>query len=96
MIPQSPYLEALFARSLPPHVEYHLFFSHRGGFNVMTGDNTDGAVALRSQLATPAQDRAGQVRGFDEDHVSILGAPLVIERLNAILEARRRRDREAP
>jgi hypothetical protein len=92
MVPGSPYQAAIFSRPFPPDLEYHLFFSHRGGYNVMLGGNTDGTVSLRSQLIMPAQERALEVRGFDEDHGSILASPVVIERLNSILADRRRRD----
>jgi hypothetical protein len=37
MVPGSPYQEALFKHNLPEHLEYHLLFSHRGQFNMMSG-----------------------------------------------------------
>jgi hypothetical protein len=37
-----------------------------------------------------------QVRGFDEDHGSILTSRAVIERLTAILAERRHRDLQGP
>lgn len=72
MVPGSLYQEELFATPWPAHLSYHLFFSHRGGYNVMSGGNTDGVVSLASQLLPAAQDRAITLRGFDEDHTSIL------------------------
>jgi hypothetical protein len=62
----------IFAAPWSPRLTYHLFFSHRGGYNVMSGGNTDGVVSLKSQLLPAAQDRVETVRGFDEDHTSIL------------------------
>ncbi len=72
MVPGSLYQEELFATPWPAHLSYQLFFSHRGGYNVMSGGNTDGVVSLASQLLPAAQDRAITLRGFDEDHTSIL------------------------
>jgi hypothetical protein len=92
MVPGSPYQEALFKHNLPEHLEYHLLFSHRGQFNMMSGGNTDGAVSLKSQLIYPAQERARHIRGYDEDHVGILSSPTVIEDLNRIFIDRLTRD----
>ena len=72
MVPGSLYQEEVFATPWPAHLSYHLFFSHRGGYNVMSGGNTDGVVSLASQLLPAAQERAATLRGFDEDHTSIL------------------------
>ncbi len=95
MVPGSPYQAGILSRPFPERLEYHLLFSHRGGFNVMSGGNTDGAVSLKSQLIGPAQQRAVQIRGFDEDHVGILSSKEVIEYLNQILERRLLRDQAA-
>jgi hypothetical protein len=92
MVPGSPYQEAIFRQNLPDHLEYHLLFSHRGKFNVISGGNTDGAVSLKSQLIYPAQERARHIRGYDEDHVGILSSPTVIEHLNRIFLDRLTRD----
>ena len=88
MVPQSPYLQMLFNKPFPTHLEYYLFFSHRGGGDMMTGGNTDGTVSLQSQLVLPAQQSATQIRGFHEDHTSILSSPVVIDQLNERLENR--------
>jgi hypothetical protein len=92
MVPGSPYQEAIFRQNLPDHLEYHLLFSHRGKFNVISRGNTDGAVSLKSQLIYPAQQRALHIRGYDEDHVGILSSPQVIEDLNRIFLDRITRD----
>lgn len=92
MVPGSPYQEAIFTQPLPEYLEYHLLFSHRGQFNMMSGGNTDGTVSLKSQLIYPAQERALHIRGYDEDHVSILSSTQVIEHLNRIFAERLSRD----
>jgi uncharacterized alpha/beta hydrolase family protein len=92
MVPHSPYIQRLFNKPFPTHLEYHLIFSHRGGVNMMTGGNTDGTVSLQSQLLLPAQQSAIQIRGYHEDHVSILSSPSVIHQLNLLFENRRKLD----
>ncbi len=84
MVPGSRYQDTIFAAPWSPRLTYHLFFSHRGGYNVMSGGNTDGVVSLRSQLLAAAQDRAVTIRGFDEDHTSILESDPVIKRLATV------------
>ena len=85
MVPGSSYQELLFAHPWPQSLGYYLLFSHRGGFNVMSGGNTDGVVSLKSQLLDEAQDRATFIRGYDEDHTSILESGEAITLLQKIL-----------
>lgn len=86
MQPGGPFLRELFARKLPPGTEYYLLFGHRGG-GALFRPNNDGAVTLESQLAPAAQAEARMVYGYNEDHVSILGAAPVLAQLNALLAA---------
>ncbi len=85
MMPGSRYQDMVFAKPWPTQLTYHLFFGHQGGYNVMSGGNTDGVVSLRSQLLPAAQDRAATIRGFDEDHSSILESDAVNIRLENVL-----------
>jgi pimeloyl-ACP methyl ester carboxylesterase len=91
LAPGNPYLEGLFykdpatrseRRRLPPHVAYHMLFGFSGGG--MSG-SSDGTVSLASQLRAEAQEEALSLRGYDEDHTSILHRPAVTTRLNEIL-----------
>jgi pimeloyl-ACP methyl ester carboxylesterase len=84
MQPQGRFLQALFARKLPPTVDYYLLFGHKGGYSLLRPNN-DGTVTLASQLRNPAQAEAKMVYGFDEDHVSILSSPQVVAQYLAIL-----------
>lgn len=86
MVPGSDYQMKIFVDPWPPNLIYHLFFSYRGGFNVFAGSNTDGVISISSQLLPAAQERAASIRGFDEDHTSILTSAAVIERLNNVLK----------
>ena len=86
MDPQSDFLRVIFATKLPAECRYSLFFSYEGGKALMRGAN-DGVVTLASQLVPAAQEEAVQVRGFPEDHDSILQSDDVAEALNRVLAA---------
>ncbi|KAB2923146.1 MAG: hypothetical protein F9K25_18700 [Candidatus Contendobacter sp.] len=81
---QGRFVQALFARRLPPTVDYYLLFGHKGGYSMLRPNN-DGTVTLASQLRNSAQAEARMVYGFDEDHVSILSSPQVFAQYQAIL-----------
>ena len=89
--PGSPFLDGLFyknpekteRRRLPQSMAYHLLFGVRGK------RSSDNVVSIHSQLRDEAQEEARTVRGYDEDHVSILASPAVAAHLNAILAALR-------
>jgi pimeloyl-ACP methyl ester carboxylesterase len=87
MVPDSDFIQAVFARPLPPSLPHELFFSFSGRSGLMR-ENNDGAVTLESQLDIRAQDAARRIRGFDQGHVGILFDPGVIQTLDAVLAAR--------
>lgn len=95
MQPEGRFMQHLFARHLPSHVDHYLLFGHRGGYSLLR-PTTDGTVTLASQLRSPAQSEAKLVYGFDEDHTSILASPLVLKQYHAILAAADRRDADSP
>lgn len=84
--PGSPFLAATIGRPLPAGTEHHMLFGYRGGSTAFTGAG-DGSVTFASMLLPAIQERAASVRGFDEDHVSILASPAAIARVRAILDA---------
>ena len=95
LAPGSVFLDGLFyedplqksrRRRLPAHVAYHLLFGFRGGGR---SGSSDGVVAVSSELRPEAQDEATSIRGFDEDHTSILRSTEVAAHLNGILAALR-------
>jgi hypothetical protein len=86
MQPEGEFLQRLFARPLPPTVTHTLLFGHRGGYSLLR-PTTDGTVTLASQLRPEAQAGAHLVMGFDEDHVSILAAPAVMEQVWRALQS---------
>jgi pimeloyl-ACP methyl ester carboxylesterase len=84
LAPNSPFLQRLFEKRLPPQVPSYLLFGVAGG------DGTDGVVPLISAVSLRAQAEAARVYAFPETHTSILKSPVVIDRLNSILEEHRR------
>lgn len=84
MVPDSPFLQSLYATPLPPQIDHYLFFSHRAT-RLINKHSSDGSVTIRSQLPIHAQESATQVLGFDEDHVSILHSKILTQKLNQLL-----------
>lgn len=87
LAPGSDFLDGLYYRDipgrterrrLPAHLVYHMMFGYKG-------ESGDGIVPIASQLREEAQQEARSVRGFDEDHTSILRSPAAIEHLNRLL-----------
>lgn len=72
LVPEKPFLRDLFALPLPSGVSYHLLFGYRNAAT-LSRSSGDGVIPLESQLRPAAQNEAVAVRGFNEDHVSILG-----------------------
>jgi pimeloyl-ACP methyl ester carboxylesterase len=91
--PGSAFLDALFfedpgvrstRRRLPGSVPHHLLFGYRRNGS-WPGPSGDGVVTESSQLRAEAQEEAAGLRGFDEDHTSILQSQGVSAYLGAVL-----------
>jgi len=86
MLPENPFITALFEQQLPVETEHFLFFSFEGkGGSPFSKENTDGAVAINSQLFVPVQDQAERLIGIADDHMGILSNPVALEKFNLIL-----------
>lgn len=83
MRPNGPFLTSLFARELPPGLDYYLFFGYKGGRGLTR--SRDGRVTLKSELEMAAQAEARRVYGFNESHSSILESPEVTAVFNDLL-----------
>jgi pimeloyl-ACP methyl ester carboxylesterase len=84
MVPGSPFLKKLVADPLQ-NIPHYLLFGFKGSSKV-AGQTSDGVVTIRSQLRPVTQEQAQLVRGFDEDHVSILENTDVSALINRILK----------
>jgi pimeloyl-ACP methyl ester carboxylesterase len=87
MAPESIFLRTLRDEPLPPTLAYHLLFGYRGGETLFMRENSDRSVTLQSVLDPRAQDEAVRVRGFFEDHVSILRSGDVVRALARLMHA---------
>lgn len=83
MDPASDFIKKLFESDVP--CAHHLLFSYAGSSITIKG-NSDGSVSLSSMLRNEAQNKAKQVFGFNETHVSILESKEVLKHLNRIME----------
>lgn len=81
MAPNSPFLRQLFNQPLPGQLPHHLIFGFRTA-GIISATSGDGTITLASQLRQEAQHQAASQRGFDEDHMSILGSGPVIDYIN--------------
>ncbi len=70
----SDFLDHLFEKRLKGRVDHHLFYSHRAAKSRILPPENDGTVSVASQTRGEAKADAVEVRGFDEDHISILSA----------------------
>jgi hypothetical protein len=71
-----------FPRDLP----FYLFFGARGTPKLFAPDDNDGVISVQSAVDAPVCKLARDTVVFDEDHKSILAAPLVYQRLQAVLD----------
>ncbi len=89
LAPKSRFLSSLSEYTLPPQIDYTLFFSH-GGSRRLSADSNDGAVSLDSQLDPGMQDRANQLIGVSQDHAGILRDQRTLTALDNLLDGVRR------
>jgi pimeloyl-ACP methyl ester carboxylesterase len=84
MAPGSDFLTNLFNRPLPNGLPHYLAFGYYSA-SLCSSSSGDGVVTVESQLRTEAQLGAKEVRGFNDDHMSILANPEVQKYINAKL-----------
>ncbi|HWN93863.1 MAG TPA: alpha/beta fold hydrolase [Methylomirabilota bacterium] len=79
----SDFTRRLFAQSLAPQVQHSLAFTYGGRGSLILPESNDGTVSVDSQLKAETQSAATRVRGFNENHVSVLHSPDVIRWVEA-------------
>jgi hypothetical protein len=84
LAPGSPFLQALLAKPLPPHIPHDLLFSFGGKSRLLDVAN-DGVVTLWSELTPAAQAGARRLYGFDTTHTGILREEAVWRLLSQLL-----------
>jgi hypothetical protein len=83
----SVFLGDLFKRPLKGRVNHHLFYGHRASKSRILPPENDGTVSVASQTRKEATRDAVEVRGFEEDHVSILSSRAALTAAKTILDA---------
>lgn len=85
MAPGSGFLRNI-SQPLPEGLAYCILFTYNRGGRSLMNESHDTVVSVASQLPRWAQEEAARLRGFDEDHVSILAAEEAADELNRILD----------
>ena len=80
----SRFIKTLFSTPLPDSLQFHLLFGFRNTGSIKTGENSDGTIALESQLRPEAQSDAVEIHGYNETHTGILESSAVISHLKEI------------
>ena len=86
--PKSTFITHLFDTPLNTF-EYHLLFSYKNSSSLlgkMGSEQSDGSVALSSQLRMEAQDEATTIRGFNESHTSVLKSKAVKHYIDQVMD----------
>lgn len=82
----STFLTHLFDQRLKGRVNHHLFYSYRATRSPVLPAENDGSVSVASELREEAKADAVEIRGFDEDHVSILSSRAALNAGKKILD----------
>jgi pimeloyl-ACP methyl ester carboxylesterase len=85
MAPGSKFLSNI-KKPLPEELPYYILFTFRRGSTSFMGGSHDTVVSVMSQIPLWAQEEAVRIRGYDENHESVLVAPQVVTELNRILD----------
>ncbi len=79
--PDNAFIRDLYRHPLPGFVQHELYYAYHNDSGIKFGDNSDGVVALTSQLHPPAQQQASARFGFDSTHAGILENPDAFARI---------------
>jgi pimeloyl-ACP methyl ester carboxylesterase len=87
LAPTSSFMHRIRTTPFPRRLAFYMFFGARGGRSLFSvfGSN-DGRLSVDSMMDTPLAEAAQDTFGFYEDHVSILAAPRVFQRLDTVLD----------
>ena len=76
--PEGAFIGNLYRKPLPDFLHHELIYAYQNPGTIKLGENSDGVVALTSQLHPQAQRQAGGQFGFDNTHTNILKSDEVI------------------
>ena len=78
------FIKDLYRKELSDNVDFELMFTYNNGEE---GPSGDGRAPLVKQLRIEAQEEADHMRGFNEDHISILNSEEAVAHINTLLQA---------
>ena len=84
--PENPFIGNLYRTPLPNFVHHELIYAYQNPGAIKFGENSDGVVALASQLHPQAQHQASGQFGFDNTHTDILESEEVAAHIRAQME----------
>ena len=85
MSPKSNFIQSLFDPKLQKPLKHSLLFGYKGS-SLLVNENSDGVVTIDSQLRAVTQEKAEVVKGFNENHMSILENKKLVEFINNTLQ----------
>jgi len=88
LAPNSAFMRNVKSTPFPSDLRFYLFFGARSSNRLLRAlGNNDGVLSLDSMCDSPVTGMAADVFGFYEDHTSILADPLVLRRLEGVMNA---------
>jgi pimeloyl-ACP methyl ester carboxylesterase len=83
--PDSAFIGDLYREPLPDFVHHELIYAYQNPSAIKLGQNSDGVVALNSQLYPQAQHQASAQFGFDNTHSDVRESEEVATHIRALM-----------
>lgn len=77
--PENQFIRELYRKPLPSNLDHELIYAYNNSKMLKFGENSDGVVALSSQLHPIAQQQSDRQFGFNSTHTGILSNEKMIE-----------------
>jgi len=84
--PENAFIGNLYRKPLPDFLQHELIYAYQNPGIIKLGENSDGVVALTSQLHPQAQIQASGQFGFDNTHTDILDSEEVAAHIRARMD----------
>jgi pimeloyl-ACP methyl ester carboxylesterase len=84
--PEGPFIGNLYRKPLPEFLHHELIYAYQNSGAIKMGENSDGVVALTSQLHPQVQRQASGQFGFDNTHTDILKSEEVAAYIQGLMD----------
>ena len=84
--PSNSFIGNLYRKRLPDFLHHELIYAYQNPGTIKLGENSDGVVALTSQLHPRAQEQASGQFGFDNTHRNILDSNEVVAHAETLMD----------